>query len=213
MWGQQDIYWIAFYKFCENIRVKYKNESYELLDKWYELSRSCMWWYPFENYCIICNRPESIIWDETKTKLHSYYKPVVKFRDGWSIYAIDGISVDERLINNPKSVTIEEIEKEENAELKRIKIQVYDKYRQVGAFIIDSGAVCIHKDIYGELFKKEIKDDESLVMVKVINSTINQDGRRNEYFLRVPPNMKRAKQAVAWTFGIDEDKYNPIVET
>lgn len=34
-----------------------------------------------------------------------------------------------------------------------------------------------------------------------------------EYYLRVPPTIKRAKEAVAWTFGLKEDEYNPTQET
>ena len=33
------------------------------------------------------------------------------------------------------------------------------------------------------------------------------------YLLRVPPHMKTCKQAVAWTFGLEEIEYNPVKET
>jgi hypothetical protein len=31
--------------------------------------------------------------------------------------------------------------------------------------------------------------------------------------LRVPPTMKRAREAVAWTFGKTEAEYQPAIET
>lgn len=36
---------------------------------------------------------------------------------------------------------------------------------------------------------------------------------RKTYWLRVPPTMERARQAVAWTFGMDEQEYQPAVES
>lgn len=52
-----------------------------------------------------------------------------------------------------------------------------------------------------------------LVMVKVVNSTPEPDGQFKDYFLRVPPQMRRAKEAVAWTFNKTETKYQPAMET
>lgn len=50
-------------------------------------------------------------------------------------------------------------------------------------------------------------------MVKVVNSTPELDGSFKDYFLRVPPTMKRARQAVAWTFDVPEDDYALVVQT
>lgn len=214
MWGQQDIYWIGLYKFGEYIGVKYEKEKNKILNEWYKLAESCMWWYPFENYCIVCNKPKQINWNGTNEYIHSYEKPAVEFRDGWCVYCIDGIRVKEKLIKEPMTITIQEIEQEENAELKRIKIQVYDYHRKPGAYIKDSGAKMINKDEVGELYKKEIGgEQEPLVMVKLKNSTVNTDGSVDEYYLRVPPHIKTARQAVAWTFGMEAKEYHPIIET
>ena len=65
----------------------------------------------------------------------------------------------------------------------------------------------------GVLHRKEIPDDEPLVMVKVKNSTAEPDGIFKNYYLRVPPRMTRAKEAVAWTFGERKNKYRSMVET
>jgi hypothetical protein len=34
-----------------------------------------------------------------------------------------------------------------------------------------------------------------------------------DHWLRVPPTMRTAKEAVAWTFGQAPESYDPIVET
>jgi hypothetical protein len=87
-----------------------------------------------------------------------------------------------------------------------------ERYGQA-KYLLDSGAVKIHSDDWGALYRKEIKNDEPLVMVKVVNSTAESDGSFKDYFLRVPPTIERARQAVAWTFGVPEDEYEPALET
>jgi hypothetical protein len=49
--------------------------------------------------------------------------------------------------------------------------------------------------------------------VHVVNSSPEPDGSYKEYFLRVPPTMTRARQAIAWTFGLTEEEYEPLSET
>lgn len=45
--------------------------------------------------------------------------------------------------------------------------------------------------------------DRHSVFLEVVNNTPEPDGSYAHYFLRVPPNMLYAKQARAWTFGIE----------
>ncbi len=49
--------------------------------------------------------------------------------------------------------------------------------------------------------------------LKVVNSTLESDGSRKEYFMCVPPAMQTCAEAVAWTFGMDASDYKPIEET
>ena len=53
----------------------------------------------------------------------------------------------------------------------------------------------------------------AIVMVKVRNSTPEPDGSVKDYWLRVPPDMKTARSAVAWTFGMERNEYAPMMET
>jgi hypothetical protein len=80
-------------------------------------------------------------------------------------------------------------------------------------FLRDSAARKIQEDECGTLYRKEMQGDEPMVVVKVTNSTPEPDGTFRIYFLRVPPNIRTARGAVAWTFGMREDDYTPIVET
>lgn len=58
---------------------------------------------------------------------------------------------------------------------------------------------------------------EPMLLLKVINSTPEPDGKFASYYLRVPPGMTSAREAVRWTFGGDEmlgsQVYEPLVQT
>lgn len=70
-------------------------------------------------------------------------------------------------------------------------------------FAKELGAEIVHEDKFGKLIKV---GDITFVKVKDASTP-------REYLLRVPSEMKRAKQAVAWTFNMPEEQYNPIKET
>ena len=146
---------------------------------------------------------------DAEHRLHCDDGPAVAYPDGWAIHAWHGLRVEPRLIENPETITIKEIDGESNAELRRVKIERYGR----GKFVIDSGAKVIHSDDWGTLYRREMPDSEPLVMVKVVNSTREQDGSCKSYWLRVPPGMQTARQAVAWTFGKEETTYVPQKQT
>jgi len=124
-------------------------------------------------------------------------------------YFWHGILVDEYVIMRSSEITIKNIEAEANTEVRRVKIERYgqDKYLK------DSGAELIHNDVFGKLWRKEIADDEPLVMVELLNSTPEPTGEIKTYFLRVPPDMKTAHEAVAWTFDKKQIDYAPIFQS
>lgn len=98
---------------------------------------------------------------------------------------------------------------EPNAEVRRIMFQRFGEER----FIRESGALPIHSDEAGDLYRVEVPEDEAMVMVRVINSTPEQDGSQKPYWLRVPPDQVTAQGAVAWTFGMSAKDYQPVAES
>jgi hypothetical protein len=50
-------------------------------------------------------------------------------------------------------------------------------------------------------------------MVEVENSTPEPDGSFKRYFLRVPPTMRDADSAIAWTFRMSKEEYQLAMET
>src|SRR3990167_5752579 len=120
-WGQMDAYWIAYYLFCRDVLgVKYDAEKSRHLDLWRDVTQSCGWWWCYENYVIICERPAVVNMEphDGAERLHCEDGPAVVFRDGWSVYAIHGIVVPENLIMDPGSITVEQIEGEQNRDIR-----------------------------------------------------------------------------------------------
>jgi len=126
-----------------------------------------------------------------------------------NLYFWHGVMVPAFVVVRPDWITVKHIETEENAEVRRIMIERYGMAR----YLVDSGAKEIHHDDFGTLYSKEIPGDEPLVMVKVVNSTAEPDGSFKDYFLRVPPTVTRAREAVAWTFDVPEEQYEPVLQT
>jgi hypothetical protein len=120
-----------------------------------------------------------------------------------------GVRVPERVILRPAELTPQEILGERNAEIRRVMIERFGHDR----FVLESGARAIHQDDTGALYRIDLPDDEPLVLVHVKNATPEPDSSFRTFFLRVPPDMQRARQAVAWTFWKGEREYAPTAES
>ena len=208
--GQQDVYWIAFYDFCEEIGVKFSEKITLGLEAWKKISKSCHWFYPFREFCIIVDKPYRLYRD-AEGRLHNDSGMAIEYTDGWGICAIHGVRVPDWIILHHEQITVEKITAEENAEVRRIMMGKYG----IDRYIADAGAKELHRDECGTLYRLGIddEDDDPITVVKVINSTPESDGTYKPYFLVVPPTMETARQAVAWTFGMDEKDYAPVVES
>lgn len=178
------------------------------LDAWIRLSQNCFGLLCLDNVVFACEKPEIFAIDDSG-RLHCESGPAFVFADGFSGYAWHGVFVERGIIEEPEAITVAEIESCANAELRRVLIERYGPSR----YIIDSGAEEVSSDECGTLYKKEVPGDEALVFVKVKNSTPEPDGQYRDYFLRVPPEISSARQAVAWTFALETEDYNPLVET
>ena len=172
------------------------------------MARSVGWWWPFENAVILTERPQVLRLDEQE-RLHNGDGPALAYPDGFALYSWRGTPLTSEFGQRLAATTPELIRAEENAELRRMMVEHYTPER----FLKDSGAEPVHEDETGKLWRIEMPDDESVVLVEVVNSTPEPDGTFNVYFLRVPPHTETAKAGVAWTFGLTEDQYQPLAQT
>jgi hypothetical protein len=162
----------------------------------------------FDEICLVCEQPKICSYDAAN-RLHSETGPALAFSDEFKVFARHGVKVPRFLIEAPEQLTADKILQETNLEVRRIMLESFGMAR----FVTECGAKKIHEDQFGELYRKETRNIEPLVIVKVRNSTAEPDGSIRDYFIRVPPNMSTAKQAVAWTFNMSEADYSPDAES
>lgn len=202
--GQHDAAWLSYYDYLSRLGLQEADKVLGLK----KVARSAGWWWPYKNMCIITDRPR-VLNRENRLYLHNENGAAIEYSDGFSVFAYRGIIVPEYVINLSEPISVEMIEAEPNVEVRRVLIERFglENYLNTGNLIK------IHQDDCGTLYKMNLQGDEPILVVRVINSTPEPDGTRKNYFLRVPPNMMRARQAVAWTFGLTEEEYHPLQET
>jgi hypothetical protein len=125
------------------------------------------------------------------------------------LYFWHGVMVPAFVVVHPDWITAKHILEEPNAEVRRVMVERvgYERFLEL------TGAKRLQADDYGELFKIDLPDDEPVVLVRVLNNTPEPDGSRKPYLLRVPPQIERARDAVAWTFDVPSAEYAPVQQT
>ncbi|AWL84977.1 DUF6745 domain-containing protein [Streptomyces globisporus] len=173
-----------------------------------DVARNAGWWWPYEKAVVITERPDVLHRDEAGRLDHGE-GPALAYGDGFALHAWRGMPVPAAFLDELSSLTPERIRAEENAELRRVMLEYYGYDR----YLTESGAEPVHRDETGILWRIALDGDEDVVMVEVVNSTPEPDGTNRTYWLRVPPTTRRAKDGVAWTFGLEGAAYAPVRQT
>jgi hypothetical protein len=196
IFGAMEASWLLFYDF---FLTEHNHPECQKVAPLIEMAKVCGWWTPLEDACIFQHRPSALHFDD-QDRLHCDDGPAIAFRGSelCNFYYIHGVRVSKQVVE--RTFTAQDIDKESNAEIRRIMVERYGHDR----YIIDSGISPIHTDDYGKLYRKEIPNDEPMFVVQVTNSTREPDGTFKEYWIRVDPNayggLKTARAAVASTW-------------
>jgi hypothetical protein len=130
------------------------------------------------------------------------------------------------IILHPEELTSERIDRERNAEVKRVMLEVYGLQR----YIAETKCQVLHedKDAYGR--RRRLLRHDGMVFCEVKNSTKERDGSRRTYLLAVHPELRpipragsgeplgkpqamTCQNAVASTFYLRGKEYHPEIET
>jgi hypothetical protein len=183
---------------------------------------SACWWWPHPEFVMVCERPTHIDRD-AQGRLHSETRQAIAWPDGWGLHRIHGVAVPAYVVEHPEQITIALIDAETNDEVRRIMVDRYGAER----FIRDSGARRVQQDKYGTLYVRPFDGGLPATFVHLVNSTVEADGSRREFWRRVHPELRplldggrlgapqalTAHNAVASTFGLRGEEYEPEVET
>jgi hypothetical protein len=199
--------------YCEVLGVRSRTARLSILRDFAQRAGPAQ---PHENICWVSER-HNVLHRDDHCRLHSLTGPACAYPDGLAIYAIHGVRVPAFVVERPQEITVEKIDREDNAEVRRAMTDRYRHGEQMSgpaAFIRDAGGRRLDYDEkFGTLWRRELPDDEPVVLLEVVNATPEKDGTRKRYWLRVPPNMTTAREAAAWTFGLDGNEYVPEIET
>jgi hypothetical protein len=206
-----------------------------------ETIQSACWWYPHRNFLMVCERPRQIhreLTDPARARgfgshrLHNDKGAAVSWGDGWGVYSIHGVRVTQQIVEAPETLTVHQIETETNAEVRRVMIDRYGPKR----YLTDSGAKIVQEcaaDHYivglrtARLLRKEVPDDEPILIIDLLNSSAEPDGSVKRYQFRVDPNAyggeasRDCLAAVASTWRNEDDSltfkrpqdYQPVFES
>lgn len=122
--------------------------------------------------------------------LHNESGPAVAFRDGWNHWSISGVTVDEQIVMSPKTQAIEQIRKEENEEVRRIRIERFGWAR----YLDEANASVV------ELRRNDVEGTDEALMscdkMKVLVCACPSTGRI--YGMEVPVDLENCQQAQNW---------------
>lgn len=86
-YGQQEASWVAYYDVLHRLGLaRYRPDAAVRLADWAALVRSCGWWWPGEEVCVVVERPEILRTEPVPGTWHDEIRlqPAgVTYRDGW----------------------------------------------------------------------------------------------------------------------------------
>jgi hypothetical protein len=143
--------------------------------------------------------------------LHNAAGPAVSWPRGERYWFWRGLRVPRPVVEEPDSLTVADVHREWNMEVRRVMLERmgFDRY------VREAGGRVIAADDYGRLWRCNALplEREPLAFVEVKNATREPDGSARRYFLRVPPTVSTPHDAVAWSFGLSASHYAPSIES
>lgn len=86
-YGQQDVAWVAYYDVLRRLGLaRYEPDALGQLGDWAAVARSCGWWWPGDDVCVVVERPETVHteqWPGTSHDEIRLQRRGVRYRDGW----------------------------------------------------------------------------------------------------------------------------------
>ena len=149
-----------------------------------------------EEFCLVSEFPE-VIRVDAENRPHCETGPSHRWRDGWSLYHWHGVRIPGDWIEDRASLTPEKALTWKNVEQRRAACEILGW----AAILTALKAKTINADDdpeIGTLVEVDLPDAGKERFLRV------RCGTGREFALPVPPNMKTALEANAWTFGFDD---------
>jgi hypothetical protein len=194
VFGQHEAYWVAFYDFFQ---TECKLDLGGKLDGMMAMAKECGWTNVYDTLAVVQSRPNKIKMDD-QNRIHCEDGPCIEYPDGTQIYGWHGVRVPKEWFTDRKSLTPQIALTWENTEQRRAACEILGwarVLRELDSSVIDEDA----DPMIGTLIEVEIPEIGREKFLKVLCGT----GR--EFAIPVPPEMKTALEANAWTYDIPSD--------
>jgi hypothetical protein len=169
------------------------------------LAKVAGWWWPFEGACIITERP-CVLKRDNSLRLHCEDGHAIQYPDGWGVYAWHGVRIPGWMVENKSQITPETINEEQNAELRRVMLEIYGFER----WVHETGASVVAEDVNlglpRKLYLAKVAGEPVNVLC-VENHSLEPDGSRRRFHLGMPTTVSTPHEAVALSFGFNPAHY------
>jgi len=209
LYGAQSVSWMACYDALRRVAgVVFTPEQTRQFALWATAARSCGWWWPREDVCVVSERPVTMhteVWGEDgEVRLHRPDGPALRYADGWETYAWHGTQVPPWVITDP---SVRRIEQETNIEVRRCAIE----HLGWASYIDQAGLRLIASapdpgNPGSELHLYDLRKRTRVLLA--VNGSVERDGHRRRYGLTVPGFLEDPIAAAGWTYGLSADQYS-----
>ncbi len=119
-WSIWYVGYCAMYDFGSRIGLDLDDRKLKLFSNWV---KCCPFILYNKDVVYVSRVPHTLNFDKDSQKLHCETGKSCEFNDGWGIWTLEGVSVDEQIVMRPETQTLEQIEAEANEERKAIRLQ------------------------------------------------------------------------------------------
>lgn len=190
-----DYGWVAYYEYFIKSGVIQTTENFEKMKDF--LMTGIYDQIQLNDVCIICEHPEYVHWD-TEGRLHCVDGYSIKWKDDFSLCSWHGVVVPSKLVFFPEMITKEDLNKEDNAEVRRCFQEKLGEERF--AELLETEVIDSTTDLSGRPLQLVRTKEADPVAGEKINYIVVQDhSTPRKYWICVPPEFLDARTALAWT--------------
>lgn len=187
-----DAGWTAFYDYFRRTGVPMEDLNF---DKWLVFLESGVWASLFyENVAFVCSGPKSVRTDENGA-LHAGDGKAIEWRNGWGLYALNGVVVDEDIVMTPaRDLDPQRILTTQNAEVRREII------RKIGIERAILGLKAKTIDAWDGYELLELPPIEGMT-IKAVYLKMRNPSTGTYHVEGVPPEIRTCRGALSWRIG------------
>ena len=195
VWAYQAAPWLAGYRFFDTYL---EPNELQALAQFNELVSG--YWLGTE-IALLVRRPRRLA-RGAAGRLHCATGTALEYADGWGLYAWQGVRVPGKVIRQPEDLTGEDWRKEPNGEVRRVIQERMGErlMHELGGKVIESGP-------RGTLYEVRMPEGDPEPVGRFVQ--VQDASTPRQYFLRVPPWVETAEEAVAWGFQRSVQEYAP----